>query len=155
MKLVKYIIVFFVIGILQYQFLDDFYINEELISNITVFMSIIFGFYITSLAIFVTSSYVSSLYQKQDKRNKSATLLHTLVYNYKLGLTITLFSILYLILLQFIIIQEIDTDGSVIYLSKIAAIPFSFIVLFNFLYGYKMLSDLVKIIIQESKTPKK
>jgi len=147
-KIIKFIIGIAVLSALQYFLLGDFCLKSDIISSIITFLSIVFGFYITSLAIFVTSSYVAELYKITDQNNKSVTLLHTLISNYRFGLTFILSTILYLLILQFIINQSVDDK---ILLSAIYALPFLFFVIFNFFYSYKMLNDLIKIIIQESK----
>lgn len=139
---------FVIFCILQYFLLGTYYIESNLINNIVTFFSIIFGFYITSLAIFVTSTYVSQLYKITDQNNKSVTLLHTLITQYKVGLILILISILYLLFIEFILSQ---TDNNKIILSNIYVLPFLWFVIINFFYSYRMLDTLIKIIIQEAK----
>ena len=153
MKAIKLIIGLVVLGAIQYQFLGNFYLKSDIISSITTFLSIIFGFYITSLAIFVTSSYVADLYKITDKENKSVTLLHTLIHNYKFGLIFILISILYLLIIQ-LVLNQLDGDTSRLRLGEYYLLPFLFLVVFNFWHGYKMLNDLINVIIQESKRHK-
>ncbi len=137
-----------IISITQYIFFGIYYIKVELISNLITFLSIIFGFYITSLAIFATSKYVASLYKATDKNNKSLTLLHVLINNYRIGLIIILISIIYLLILQ-LVLTQISTNN--IYLYNRIAIPLFWVVLVNFYYSYRMLSDLLKVVLQEAK----
>lgn len=139
---------FVIFCILQYFLLGTYYIESNLINNIVTFFSIIFGFYITSLAIFVTSTYVSQLYKITDQNNKGVTLLHTLITQYKVGLILILISILYLLFIEFILSQ---TDNNKIILSNIYVLPFLWLVITNFFYSYRMLDTLIKIIIQEAK----
>lgn len=132
----------------QYFLIGNLSISGDLITNLLTFFSIIFGFYITSLAIFVTSQYVSDLYKITDKNNQSVTLLHTLVRNYKFGLSVILISILYFLILNF----SIDQTGSkLLLLNNPIALPTLAVILFNFCYSYKMLTDLINVIIQEAK----
>ena len=147
-KIIILSLAFIICCILQYFLLGALVIESNLINNVVVFLSIIFGFYITSLAIFVTSTYVSQLYKIIDQNNKSVTLLHTLISEYKVGLILILISILYLLIVEFILRQ---TDNSKVVLSAIYALPFSWVVLTNFFYSYRMLDTLIKIIIQEAK----
>ena len=91
-----YIIAIPVFIYIQINFLGSFLLSIEIISNIIIFLSIIFGFYITSLAIFATSNYMYDLYKIADANNKNLTLLHTLINKYKTGLKIILFSIVLL-----------------------------------------------------------
>lgn len=136
---------------IQYQLLREFYLKSEVINIMTTFLSIVFGFYITSYAIFLTSSYVSSLYKITDAKNKAQTLLHTLVQQYRFGLTAILFSIIYLLCLQFRLNQS---NNNQLAMGDIYTLPFLFVVVFNFWYSYRMLDILVKIVIQEAKRKK-
>ena len=68
----------------QYHFLHSEAIGIDLINNLIVFLSIVFGFCITSLSIFSTSSFVRGLYDKLDPNNKNQTLLHALLNKYKI-----------------------------------------------------------------------
>ena len=147
-KTIKLSLSFVFFCILQYFLLGTYYIESNLITNIVTFFSVIFGFYITSLAIFVTSTYVSQLYKITDQNNKSVTLLHTLITQYKVGLILILISILYLLFIEFILSQ---TDNNKIILSNIYVLPFLGLVIANFFYSYRMLNTLIKIIIQEAK----
>ena len=147
-KIIYLVVLFIIISLSQYFFIGKFSVSNDLITNIITFLSIIFGFYITSLAIFVTSQYVSSLYKIIDKENQTVTLLHTLVRNYKIGLTVILISILYLLFLNFFINQTLE---KVLLLNNLKTLPFLSVVIFNFVYSYKMLSDLINVIIQEAK----
>lgn len=147
-KIVKLFLFIIVISVLQYKFLKNEYLQESLLANLITFLSVIFGFYVTSLAIFVTSKYVSSLYKVTDKDNHSQTLLHTLLYNYKFGLLLTLTSIAYLILVEFVMNKH---DGKFMSLENYLLYPFVAVVLKNFWYSYKMLQDLIRIILQEAK----
>lgn len=147
-KIIYGVVLFILISSSQYFLIGKFSISNDLITNIITFLSIIFGFYITSLAIFVTSQYVSNLYKIVDKENQTVTLLHTLVKNYKTGLTVILVSILYLLFLSFTINQSLDKS---ILLNNFKVLPFLPLVIFNFCYSYKMLSDLINVIIQEAK----
>lgn len=147
-KIIWLVVLFVAISFGQYFWIGKSSISNDLITNIITFLSIIFGFYITSLAIFVTSQYVSNLYKIVDKENQTVTLLHTLVRNYKIGLTVILISILYLLFLNFSINQTPDKS---LLLSNLEALPFLAMIAFNFCYSYKMLTDLINVIIQEAK----
>jgi hypothetical protein len=107
-----------------------------------------FGFYVSSLAIFSTSTYVADLYKIEEKNDSSKTLLHTLVQSYKLGLIAILLTILYLLFIQ-ITIGQSDNDS--IRFSDYRSLLFLFTVSFNFYWGYKMLSYLIQVIIQQAK----
>ena len=150
MKIFKYAITLIASLFIQWYFLADFLVSENLVSSLITFLSIIFGFYVTSLAIFANSKYVSSLYQVTDEKDKTRTLLHTLIQNYKTGLIFALFSILYFLLVQFIFGQN-NGERMVIAMKEWYMLPFIYIVFGNFWHGFAMMGFLVKIIIQEAK----
>lgn len=132
----------------QHFLLASFQIEGDLVTNIITFLSVVFGFYITSLSIFVTSQYVSNLYKITDKENKTVTLLHTLINNYKIGLVVILVSIIYFLVLNLLINQK---EGGYLLLGDFKTAPVLALMIFNFYYSYKMLSDLTSIILQEAK----
>ncbi len=140
---------FIVLCSTQFYFLGDYNLKSSLLSNIIVFLSIIFGFYITSLAIFVTSEYVAGLYKIIDKKKSKVTLLHILINNYKLGLNLILFSILYLLIIQFVLNQ---CEEECLKLSNPFLVFFLWTICANFWYSHKMLLDIMKIILQEAKS---
>jgi hypothetical protein len=133
--------------VFQYYFLSEFSVGVETISNIVTFLSIIFGFYITSFSIFTTSKFVSSLYDFNDPENIEQTMLHTVIFKYKAGLLIALFSIFYFIAIIFVVEKN---EGS-LPLNEIYSYPIFSIFLLNFIYAYLMFSILVDIIRQEAK----
>lgn len=147
----KFFFLFAVISfcITQHFLLAPFQIESDLVTNIITFLSVIFGFYITSLSIFVTSQYVSNLYKITDKENKTVTLLHTLINNYKVGLIVILVSIIYFLALNLLINQK---EVGYIVLGDFKTTPVLALMIFNFYYSYKMLSDLTSIILQEAKS---
>ncbi len=152
----RIIIICVLIGLtlLQYFQFGDVYVSSNTVSSLLTFSSIIFGFYITSLAIFSTSSYVSGLYLKTNKKNPSETLLQTLLANYKTGLLWIFTSISYFIFLQLVFDQS-KTEICKLTLKNIYLWPFLGIVMVNIWYSYKMLNDLIKVIMQEAKKPKR
>lgn len=150
--IIREILIFIVAGsLIQYLFFKDYIIKIDLMTNVVTFLSIVFGFYITSFSIFSTSAYVSGLYQITDKENKTQTLLDALIFKYKIGLIAALFSIFYFILIIFFLNQSEIVS---FYLSNKFLYPIISIFLFNFYYGYKMFEILVRVIKQESKHKK-
>lgn len=148
-KILKEVSVFVVVGcFIQYYLLKNFVLKIDVLTNIVTFLSIVFGFYITSFSIFSTSHYVTGLYQIVDSQDKTQTLLNSLIFKYKVGLMVALCSIIYFILLILFLNQDANSclrlDNKFLY-------PIVSIFLFNFYYGYKMFKILVQIITQESK----
>jgi hypothetical protein len=153
-KIIK--IIFFVILIVWYYYLQkylwDIKIKNDLLNSLITFFSILFWFYITSLSIFVSSKYVSNLYQIEDKENSSQTLLHKLLFNYKVWLFLILFTIIYLLFITIILnqIKEQNINYLVLWDEKILYI-FIWLIILNIWYSYNMLWTTFKIILQESK----
>lgn len=57
--------------------------NDKAFSDIVTFISIAAGFSITSLSIIATSTFSRNLYLKENPKDRSQTLLHVLVGNFK------------------------------------------------------------------------
>ncbi len=152
-QLLKLTIILLVIVFIQWLFLSDRQINTSSFEDIITFLSILFGFYITSLAIFVTSTYVSDLYKMVDSENKSVTLLHTLTDNYKFGLFLALGSLIYYISVHLMVGSEGDLSHA-LYYGELIALPFTGLLLMNFYYCASLVNNLVNIIIQEGKKKK-
>lgn len=147
-KIIYSILFFLAIVFIQHYFLTNTKFNVVVFSDIITFLSIVFGFYITSLAIFVTSQYVSDLYKIVDKENQSLTLLHTLTNNYKFGLLLTLISLVYFIMIQFFVKTDASNEAV---LGSASMLPALALLALNFIFCFIMLNDLVNIIIQEGK----
>lgn len=151
-RIIKFILVVWVLVAYYYlqKLFVDLKIKNDILNSLITFFSILFWFYITSLSIFVTSKYVSELYNIDDKDNPSQTLLHKLLFNYKIGLILILFTILYLLLLT-VLLNQWSSDFLIIWEQKILFI-FIGLILWNIWYSYKMLWTTFQIIVQESKS---
>ena len=123
---------------------SNIWLNTELISDLIVFISVAFGFFATSLAIFATSSYSGKLYDIEDQKS-GGTLLHVLVNKYRTGLFACLLSIVYLIVL------EIFLDGNKIQLSNLLVSPVLGTLFVNLYYAYRLVEIVSKFVIQEAK----
>ena len=142
------VIIIGVLMFLQYNFLGSFILSIDFLLGLVTFLSIMFGFYITSFSIFSTSSFVKGLYKQEDSKS-GKTLLHTLIAEYKAGLLLNLFSIIYFLILIFYITQ--DKDFIFLNLSEFITYLAPSLLLFNIIYSFRMLSNLIRIITQESK----
>lgn len=150
-KLVLIFTVILVISIFQYFFLSRFMVRTQLVSDIIIFLSILFGFYITSFAIFASSRYVSSLYKVTDKNDKSITLLHVLVNNYRIGLFVALMTLAYMMTVEFFVKPN---DLGYFSVGNYFLIPFVAFIIVNFWYCFQMLCDLTNVVMQEGKNSK-
>ncbi len=57
--------------------------SSEAFDSIITFLSIVVGFCFTALSIISTSKFARDLYEKEDKKDNSKTLLHNLIYQFK------------------------------------------------------------------------
>lgn len=148
-NLIIRLLISLVLGLTVYYCWGNYiYLSTNLFSNIVTFLSILFGFYITSFSIFTTSRYVAKLYKIDDiEKKRSQSLMDTLIHEYKTGLIITLVSIIYtLVLFPILGSREFILLNSNKYL--IIFLPF---MLLNFIYAFEMMSVLVKVIKQTAK----
>ena len=76
--------------------------SDKAFSDIVTFISIAAGFSITSLSIIATSSFSKSLYLKENSKNRSQTLLHVLVGNFKNSLFFFTFTICLILIYKYI-----------------------------------------------------
>ena len=106
--------------------------------------------FIFQALLFLHLSYAGELYLSETE-NKNTTLLHVLVNRYKLGLTIISFSIFYFLFIGLFIGRIKDNK---VMLSETVFLTFLGLIIINFSYSYWMLSNLIKVIIQEAKIKK-
>ncbi len=78
-KLVSlFIVVFFI-----FFYCFEINITESLMQNFITFLSITFGFYMTSLSVLYSSKYIKRLYDEVDELKKTQTKIHTLKAYFK------------------------------------------------------------------------
>ncbi len=147
-KIIFSSLIFVLIILVQRICLSGEKFNASVVGDVITFLSITFGFYITSLAIFMTSQFVADLYKVVDKDDNSSTLLHKLMSNYKFGLMLTLISLMYFIAIDFFVKPDVNSEISFM---SIPAYPILAFLILNFAFCFIMLGDLVNVIIQEGK----
>lgn len=105
-----FFIVFFVCIVIFYYFFSNQYIKEinefikNFITNIITFISICFGFYLTSLSILFSSKYVKTL-NSEDTQKPTQRRIHTIREYFKLAIycsLITIVAALLVLLLSFL-----------------------------------------------------
>lgn len=72
--------------------------NDVFLSNSITFISIVFGFTITSLSILYSSDYAQNLYHQDDSEDSSISKLHRLANYYKTSINSSLFTVLFLLI---------------------------------------------------------
>lgn len=149
LKILKYSVLALALGSFQYYFLGKWYLNDAVITNLIVFLSIIFGFYITSFSIFSTSDFVKSLYKRVNSKNKKETLLHSLLNEYKNGLLLILFTIVYLLTIEVILAQF---ENNRLHFKEWFLLILLPLVSLDIWYSFKLIKHLINVVIQEAKT---
>lgn len=150
--MIKKIIILFILTVsvfIQVKFFGTYQIDGDVISNLIIFLSIVFGFCTTSLSIFATSRYVSKLYKEDDIKKPSQTLLHKLVKKYKAGLIFSLITIVYLVLVHLVTVNYFTGLLSLSDPLSFALLP---LMIVNFYYCFSLLNILSSVVIQEAKT---
>jgi len=91
--------ILFIIGLLIFgttYFLAEINISESMIQNFITFLSITFGFYMTSLSVLYNSKYIKKLYDEIDSKKPTQRKIHTLKSYFKNSAYWTLFSIAFI-----------------------------------------------------------
>ncbi len=97
----KHKTILFIIGILIFSsvyFLFDINISESMIQNFITFLSITFGFYMTSLSVLYNSKYIKKLYDEIDSKKPTQRKIHTLKAYFQNSAYWTLFSIAFIMI---------------------------------------------------------
>lgn len=97
-----------VIGIFTICFFIDVSISESLIQNFITFLSITFGFYMTSLSVLYNSKYIKKLYDEIDPKKPNQRKIHTLKNYFKNSAYWSLFSIG--LLMTYLLIVKIESN---------------------------------------------
>ena len=82
-------------------------LKEETIHSIITFLSITFGFYMTSLSVLYRSNYSKELFKKIDLKKKTQRKAHTLIAYFKSASYCSLISIL-----VFLLSMSIELNGN-------------------------------------------
>lgn len=101
MKKILICIMFFFLLLLLFSYKS---VGNSAYSNILTLVSILIGFALTSLTLFASSP----LSGKLQKRNKKTNLLEELVNEYKLGVNIFLFTIVFILIHNFLYPENVD-----------------------------------------------
>ena len=92
------IVIFILTSLLFYFFKLDY--NDVFYSNVITYLSISFGFIITSLSILYNSEYIKQLYKNKDYESNTLTVLHRVGRYYKINIYYSIFLILHFIILN-------------------------------------------------------
>lgn len=86
-------LIFFTLLFLLVSYFIDFSISESLMQNFVTFLSITFGFYMTSISVLYNSKYLKKLHDEIDAEKPTQRKIHTLQIYFTNSALWSLFSI--------------------------------------------------------------
>lgn len=114
------LIIFIIVGLISCKF--NFSVTEAVSQNLTTFFSVVFGFYITGLAIIYSAKFSKSLYDEIDPFQPTKRKIHTLKQYFKISGYWALFSIVSVIV--YTLFAKKDVDGTLVIPISNLIIPF-------------------------------
>lgn len=93
-KIVSFLVFF---SSIVFAYLSEVKITEAISQNMVTFFSVVFGFYMTSLAILYSTRYAKKLHKEIDPKNNNQRKIHTLKNYFHLSGTWSIFSIISII----------------------------------------------------------
>lgn len=129
----------------------DISISESLIQNFITFLSITFGFYMTSLSVLYNSQYIKTLYDEIDPRKPKQRKIHTLKSYFKNSAYWSLFSIGLLIVYSLMT----KVEKNILILTPILESILVSIVFINFIFMFLLFKVFLNGLIGEALNSKK
>ncbi|MDY0403188.1 MAG: hypothetical protein RBQ76_07105 [Sulfurovum sp.] len=134
------------IGIFTIFFFIDVTISESLMQNFITFLSITFGFYMTSLSVLYNSKYIKKLYDEIDPKKPTQRKIHTLKTYFKNSAYWSLFSIGLLMIYSLITkIENNVLDLNAFFESILVSVVF-----INFIFMILLFKVFINGLIEES-----
>jgi hypothetical protein len=139
-------LVFTAIGIFGILFFIDISITESLMQNFITFLSITFGFYMTSLSVLYNSKYIKKLYDEIDPKKPAQRKIHTLKNYFRDSAYWSLFSI------GLLIIYSLTTkvESSTLLLNSFFESLLVSVVFVNFIFMFLLFKVFINGLIDES-----
>ncbi len=139
-------LVFTAIGIFGILFFIDISITESLMQNFITFLSITFGFYMTSLSVLYNSKYIKKLYDEIDPKKPTQRKIHTLKNYFRDSAYWSLFSI------GLLIIYSLTTkvESSTLLLNSFFESLLVSVVFVNFIFMFLLFKVFINGLIDES-----
>lgn len=141
----KYL-VFIAVGIFGISFFIDISISESLMQNFITFLSITFGFYMTSLSVLYNSKYIKKLYDEIDPRKPTQRKIHTLKNYFKNSAYWSLFSIG--LLMSYSLITKVE--NSTLVLNAFLESLLVAVVFVNFVFMFLLFKVFINGLVEES-----
>lgn len=126
-------------------FFIDVSISESLMQNFITFLSITFGFYMTSLSVLYNSKYIKKLYEEIDPKKPTQRKIHTLENYYKSSAYWSLFSIAVLIVYSL----TTKIQNNILVLDSFFESILVSIVFINFIFMFLLFKVFVNGLIEE------
>lgn len=145
-KHIKYL-VFIAISIFGILFLIDISISESLMQNFITFLSITFGFYMTSLSILYNSKYIKRLYDEIDPKKPTQRKIHTLKSYFNSSAYWSLFSIGMLMIYSLLT----NVQSNILILNSFYESILVSVVFVNFIFIFLLFKVFVNGLIEEAK----
>lgn len=142
---IKYIVLV-AVSIFGTCFFIDVSISESLIQNFITFLSITFGFYMTSLSVLYNSKYIKKLYDEIDPKKPIQRKIHTLKNYFQNSAYWSLFSIGLLIVYSLIT----KVENSTLILNTFFESFLVSVVFVNFIFIFLLFKVFMNGLIEES-----
>lgn len=142
---IKYL-VFIAVGIFGTSFFIDVSISESLMQNFITFLSITFGFYMTSLSVLYNSKYIKKLHDEIDPQKPTQRKIHTLKNYFKNSAYWSLFSIG--LLMSYSLITKVE--NSTLVLNAFLESLLVAVVFVNFVFMFLLFRVFINGLVEES-----
>lgn len=139
------ILILIFIGIFITCFFIDVSISESLMQNFITFLSITFGFYMTSLSVLYNSKYIKKLYYEIDFKKPTQRKIHTLKSYFKNSAYWAIFSIG--LLMIYSLISKVES--SILILNTFMESILVSVVFVNFVYILLLFKIFINGLIEE------
>jgi len=128
----------------------DVSISESLMQNFITFLSITFGFYMTSLSVLYNSKYIKKLYDEIDSKKSTQRKIHTLKSYFKASAYWSLFSIALLMIYSL----TAKVESNILVLSTFFESLLVFIVFVNFVFMFLLFNVFINGLVEEASKNK-
>jgi len=128
-------------------FLINIKITESAMQNFITFLSIVFGFYMTSLSVLYNSKYIKNMYQEIDPKKPTQRKITTLIQYFKHSAYLTVFTIFLLMITSLIV----NIDNNILIINPIFQSFLISIVFSNFIFIILLFKVFINSLIKEAK----
>ncbi len=130
-----------------FNYLVKISISESLMQNFITFLSITFGFYMTSLSVLYNSKYIKKLYLEIDKIKPTQRKIHTL----KIYFTNSAFWSLFSIFISMIYSLVAKVDNNILIINQFFENILIVVIFTNFIFIFLLFKIFINGLIEEGK----